>query len=140
MSNSLINCTKCGRAFMEDGNPLCRRCRTDADDDYKVVKEYVYDNPGATILEVHEATGVNEKQILIYLREGRLEIVDENNFVLDCQRCSVPIRSGKYCEQCAHEMATELRSAITPKKKEPEAAKKTEKSQRMYVDVSRRRR
>lgn len=138
MSLDLTNCKKCGRAFMNDGNAYCKRCRGDSEDEYKIVKEYVYDNPGATILEVHEATGVAEKRILQYLREGRLEIVDDTNFVLDCQRCGVSIKSGKYCDKCSHEMAMELRSAITPKKKEePAKSADSKKSQRMHVDVSR---
>ena len=138
MSLDLINCEKCGRAFNNDGKKMCRRCRSDSDDNYKIVKEYVYDNPGATIVEVHEATGVSEKEILLYLREGRLEITDETNFILDCQRCGVGIKSGKYCDKCSHEMATELRSAITPKKKEePKKDMDSRKSQRMHVDIKR---
>lgn len=139
MSLDLTNCKKCGRAFMSDGNVDCKRCRGGSEDEYRIVKEYVYDNPGATIIEVHEATDVPEKRILQYLREGRLEITDDSNFVLDCQRCGVGIKSGKYCDKCAHEMAMELRSAITPKKKEePEKPADRKKSHGMHVDVTRK--
>ena len=139
MSLDLTNCKKCGRAFMSDGNVHCKRCRDDSEDDYKIVKEYVYDNPGATILEVHEATDVAEKRILQFLREGRLEITDDTNFVLDCQRCGTAIKSGKYCDKCSHEMAMELRSAVTPKKKvEPAKPADAKKSQRMHVDINRK--
>ncbi len=138
MSLDLINCQKCGRAFSNDGIKHCRRCRTDAEDEYKVVKEYVYDHPRATIVEVHEATGVAQREILRYLREGRLEIVDETNFVLDCQRCGVSIKSGKFCEKCTHEMAHEFRSAIAPAKKEaPKKDLTSKKSQRMHVNLNR---
>lgn len=138
MSLELTNCNKCGRAFMSDGSRYCKRCRGESEDEYKIVKKYVYDNPGVTILEVHEATGVAEKKILQYLREGRLEIVDDVNFVLDCQRCGVSIKSGKFCEKCAREMAMELRSAFAPKKeKEPPKTPDSKKSQRMHVDIKR---
>ena len=139
MGMDLINCKKCGRAFMKDGNDFCRRCRSDTEDEYRIVKQYVYDNPGATILEVHEATGVAEKLILQYLREGRLEITDDTNFVLDCQRCGTSIKSGKYCENCTHEMAKEFQSAMKPVKREEKKPDAAKKSQRMHVDVKRER-
>lgn len=139
MTLDLKNCKNCGRAYQYDGNAYCKRCRQDSEEEYKRVKEYLYDNPGASVAEVSEETEVSEKKILKFLREGRLEIKDENNFFLDCERCGVAIKSGRFCDKCTHEMANEFRSAVTPKQKEePEKPEKTKKSQRMYVDVRRK--
>lgn len=139
MSLDLRNCKSCGRAYQYDGVTLCTRCRKNSDEAYAKVKEYLYDNPGASVGEVSEATEVNEKTILKFLREGRLEIKDENNMFLDCERCSVPIKSGRYCDKCTHEMTNEFRSAVTPKEKEkPKEVVKTKQSQRMHVNVKRK--
>lgn len=138
MALDLRNCKSCGRAYQYDGVAQCTRCRKSSEEAYTKVKEYLYDNPGASVGEVSEATEVEEKQILKFLRDGRLEIKDGNNFFLDCERCGVAIKSGRFCDKCTHEMANEFRSALAPKKKEE--AKKTEdtkKSQRMHVNVKR---
>ncbi|SHI61841.1 flagellar operon protein TIGR03826 [Geosporobacter subterraneus DSM 17957] len=131
------NCIKCGRIFQYDGfNKKCDRCRKDEEEDFKKVKEYLYDNPGATITEVSEETGVEEDLILKYLRQGRLEITSEGgSLVLDCERCGRAIRTGKFCDQCAEEMARELKGAFKPKEKEKQTV-----VNKMFISDMRKRR
>jgi len=77
----------------------------DEEIEFKKVKEYVYDNPGATISETSQETGVSVEKIIRFLREERLEIKsEESNMVLECERCGVPIKSGRYCERCKREL------------------------------------
>ncbi|MCD5413686.1 MAG: MerR family transcriptional regulator [Clostridiales bacterium] len=123
----LKNCKKCGRAFAYKGIPVCGRCKSDDEDDFTKVKDYLYDYPGATIREVSDETGVNEKQILRYLKDSRIEIIEEGNFILDCERCEKSIRSGRFCDVCLSEMKKEFRSVIKPR---TEQAKGKEK---MYI-------
>ena len=47
------------------------RCMDKEEDEFKVVRLYP-ENPGATITETAEATGVAEQTILRFLRDGRL--------------------------------------------------------------------
>lgn len=123
--SDFINCDKCGRVFQTiAGIKLCSRCRESDDDMFKVVREYIYDNPGATVPEVSEATEVSEKKILKFLREGRLETKGEA-MLIDCEKCGTSIASGRYCNQCTNEMskglkdvATKMRAEIAPPKKE----------------------
>ncbi|SKC55925.1 MerR family transcriptional regulator [Maledivibacter halophilus] len=97
------NCKECGKLFQYDGiSKLCYRCRKKDDEDFRKVKEYLYENPKETITVVSEETQVPEDKILRYLREGKLEIVGENpGILLDCESCGKSIRTGRYCEQCA---------------------------------------
>lgn len=119
-----INCDKCGRMFQTIADiKLCSRCRESDDDLFKVVREYVYDNPGATVPEVSEATEVTEKKILAFLREGRLETKGDS-MLIDCQKCGSPIASGKYCNNCTNEMSNGLRDAA--KKIQAEIAPKND--------------
>ena len=92
----LRNCSKCGRVFSYNGVPICSRCSNNDEEDFKKVKEFLYENPGATVRDVSEETGVSDKQIFKYLREGRIEIRDDSNLFLDCERCGKPIRSGPF--------------------------------------------
>lgn len=131
------NCIKCGRIFQYDGfNKKCDRCRRNEEEEFKKVKEYLYDHPGATITMVSEETGVEEDLILKYLRQGRLEITTEGgSLVLDCERCGKAIRTGRFCDPCAEEMARELKGAFKPKEKEKQTV-----VNKMFISDMRKRR
>lgn len=107
------NCARCGKMFSYmTGAPLCLSCKNQDEEEYKKVKEFLYDNPGATMPEVSEAVDVTVSKIKRFLKEGRLEIKENANFFLECERCSVPIKSGQYCENCSHILANEMKSAF----------------------------
>lgn len=110
----LKNCKKCGRTFGSvDGEDFCSKCKVvDLEQDFKKVRDYLYDNPGAIIEEVHEATGVDKAVIIKFLRDERIEIVEDDNSLLRCQRCSVSIKTGKFCEKCKVEIDKEFKSAV----------------------------
>ena len=100
----LKNCVECGRSFAsKDGEKLCKRCLDKkVEDDFKKVRDYLYDHPGADISDVSEHTGVEEKIILKLLRQDRIEVVDEEN----------SIKSGRLCEECKKiEFAKSLKDA-----------------------------
>lgn len=112
---NLKNCIRCGRVYAYDGFSICQQCRRDDEEDFRKVKEYLNENPGANVAEVSEATGVDAKKIIQFLKDGRLEVRDENNLLLDCERCGKPIRTGRFCEKCSLEMQRELNQAISRK-------------------------
>ena len=113
------NCKQCGRIFQYNGmSKICSRCRKKDDDEYQVVKEYVYDNRGATITEISEETGVDEDRILRYIRAGKLEIIGEDSSILiQCERCGKGIRTGRFCDQCINELRTGLTGGAKAEKK-----------------------
>jgi len=132
----LKNCSKCGRVFAYKGVDVCNRCSFSDEDHFKRVKDYLYEHPGATVSELSEATEVSERQILRYLRENRIEIREENNALLDCQRCGRSIRSGRFCDSCVMIMQREFNSAIKSQKQT--SSKKTHRESgapehRMYI-------
>lgn len=111
---TIKNCARCGRMFQSEGGAkLCARCLDNDEEDFKIVREYVYDNPGANIPEVAESTGVAEEKILKFLRQGKLTLKDEQSMVLDCERCGKPIKTGRFCDDCSREMSKDLRAAAS---------------------------
>ncbi len=110
-----INCKRCGKLFTYiAGQPLCSTCRKEEEKQFKMVKEYLYVNPGATITEIANELDISIKKIKYYLREGRLEIVgDEGNMMLECEKCGKAIKSGRYCDICQNELALQLRGAAS---------------------------
>lgn len=130
---TIKNCTRCGRVFQAVGNQkLCSRCRSTDDEDFKVVREYVYDNPEAAIKDIAEETGVSEKQILKFLRAGKLILKGENSMVLDCERCGKAIKTGRYCDECANQMARELKSAFAVPKESVKESTETKNTKGFY--------
>ena len=124
----LKNCEKCGRKFgAMSSETLCTKCSAEnIESDFKKVRDYLYDNPGASVREVSEETGVAKRIILKLLKDERIEIIDENNGLLNCERCGVSIKSGKICDGCKNELAKDLMGAAKNLKPEDKAPEKKE--------------
>ena len=106
------NCKKCGKIFNYiGGEQTCSVCRQLDEDDFKRVKEYLYDNPGASMSEISSVLDISVEKIKRFLREGRLEIVNqEGNIFLECVHCGKAIKSGRLCPECERDLARELKS------------------------------
>lgn len=103
------NCRRCGRMYNYIGGPpLCLDCRKADEEVFKRVKEYLYENPGATLSQVSLDCDVSVEKIKLFLKEGRLEITDGANIILECERCGTAIKTGRYCEACKHEVAHDI--------------------------------
>lgn len=124
------NCTRCGKIYQYDGFKICPTCRREDEEDFLKVREYLYDYPGANLQEVHEATGVATSKIIEFLRQGRLEVAEDSNLILQCEKCGTSIKTGRYCDKCALELKRELSSAIN----RPRAPIKREKERFRVVD------
>jgi flagellar operon protein (TIGR03826 family) len=111
MSN-VRNCRRCGKLYNYIGGaPICSSCREKDEEDFKRVKEYLYENPGATLSEVANTLEVSVEKIRRFLREGRLEIVgDDGNMFLECENCGKAIRTGRFCDQCGRDIQKELQT------------------------------
>lgn len=106
------NCSRCGKIYAYDGFNICIQCRREDEEDFKKIKEYIDKNPGANVSEVSEKTGIDSKKIIKFLRQGRLEIKDEHNLLLKCERCGDSIKTGRFCERCTAEMQKEFKQSI----------------------------
>src|SRR5690554_523126 len=113
------NCTRCGKIYNYDGIKICPTCRREDEEDFIKVREYLYENPGANLSEVHEATKVDTNKIIEFLRQGRLEIADESNLILECENCGASIKTGRFCDRCASDLHKELSSLTNKTVKKP---------------------
>ncbi|NLD49160.1 MAG: MerR family transcriptional regulator [Clostridiaceae bacterium] len=120
------NCRRCGKIYNHIGRlPICLECRKLDDEDFKRVKEYLYDNPGASINQVSVELEISVQRIKGYLKEGRLEIVGEGgNLILECESCGRSIRTGRFCNECSNGLSSEFKSASEQINKSAQSADK----------------
>lgn len=104
-------CLRCGRIFnyMGFGHYYCPSCKKKDTEDFIKVKDYIYANGASTAVEVSDNTGVAVKIIEQYLREGRLEIPENSPIFIKCEKCSINIRSGRLCPECANSLSNAMR-------------------------------
>ena len=100
------------KIYTYDGFNICLKCRKEDEEDFQKVKEYLDENPGADISEVTQETEVDSKKIIEFLKQGRLEIKDEDNLLLSCERCGASIKTGRFCEKCIVQMQKEFKESI----------------------------
>lgn len=104
------NCAKCGRLFQYlTGIPICPKCKKKEEEDFTTVKEYIYENKCANMIEVSQQTGVSVKLIERFLREGRLMLSEDSPILLKCEKCGKGIKTGRFCQACSTSLSNEIR-------------------------------
>jgi len=108
----LKNCSKCGKLFNYVGGiTVCLTCKNEDEADFKRIKKYLYENPGASISQVSSDLKMTVKKIKRFLREGRLEVIGDNGIpVLHCEKCGEPIKTGRFCDECSQNISKEFLS------------------------------
>lgn len=103
MASRPISCPRCkGKLFyIGSGRYKCERCENEVMDDFGKVKEFLEENGPSSAVEIAESTGVRVDVIEFFLKKGRLEIIENSQFYLQCEKCGCAIRYGRYCPQCA---------------------------------------
>lgn len=114
------NCKKCGKIFNYIGGaPICAACKQQDEEDFKRVKDYLYEYPGANLTQVSTELDVSVEKIRRFLKDGRLEIIgDDGNLVLECENCGKSIKSGRFCPDCERDLTMGLKSAAGQMKAE----------------------
>lgn len=107
------SCKNCNRLFNYIcGQPLCPACREALEDKFTEVKEYIYQNPHASVAEVAEVKDISIKQIKQWIREERLILSEPSADGVVCENCGTPICSGRFCDTCKSRLANSFNSAL----------------------------
>ncbi|TCT14011.1 flagellar operon protein (TIGR03826 family) [Natranaerovirga pectinivora] len=113
------NCKTCGKIFNYiGGQPICPTCKRNLEDKFQEVKAYIKDNPEAQIYQVAEDTDVNINQLRQWIREERLTFSDSSTIGIECEKCGITIKTGRFCNRCKEDIAHNLGSAYGTQKKE----------------------
>ncbi len=132
MQSTIQACTRCRRLFnYVGGDKVCPACKEEVEKEFQNVKEYIRDHKGCNIVEVAEFCEVSEKQIKEWVRQERLILTEPLGDIV-CEKCGVPIMSGRYCDKCRAEMVGELNAAIHKEAPKPvEKKESTDHKDRM---------
>jgi len=120
---TLAKCKRCGAIFQKViERDLCPVCLAKEEEEFQKVKEFFRRHPKARLEEVSEATGVEKKVILEFVKEGRLQVASEVQPVLElfCERCGRPILAGRLCEECRRKVAQLIQSGEKKKPSGPD--------------------
>jgi flagellar operon protein (TIGR03826 family) len=98
----IVNCPRCGEPFIKTRDKkICPKCFKEEEDKFSKVKDYLYSNPLASMIEVVKETEVEEKLVMKWLQDGRLIPVKKSNISYPCRNCGELISTGKFCKKCA---------------------------------------
>lgn len=106
-----LTCEKCGVAKPEYkgvGEYRCSECGFVMYDDFGKVRNYLEAHRGATQSEVSQATGVAMDTIRQFLKDERIEIAAGSGVMMACEICKAPIRSGRFCPECAKKVEKQI--------------------------------
>lgn len=106
------NCARCGALFAYAlGAPICSDCKDKDEEDFKRIKDYLYEHPGATLIELCNVLEMKMEKIRHYLKEGRLEVQGDGNMLLECESCGKSIATGRLCDGCSSNMRNGIKGA-----------------------------
>ena len=106
LANRPISCKKCnGKLFyLGGGKYKCHPCEEEYYDDFGKVKEFLEERGSAPAVLITEHTGVRMELIDLFLRTGKLEIIEDSKFYISCEKCGCAIRYGRYCPHCSRKV------------------------------------
>lgn len=106
MNPILENCPLCGRLYIKNNAGLCPACYEIEEKQASIAIAYLHEHPNATLIQIHQATGIKKSVILHMIKTGRLIGVP-----YPCEHCGAPIYAGALCGGCAKLLTQELKQS-----------------------------
>jgi len=98
-------CKSCGRIYSAANPGECPKCREREAEAFVLVTDALREEPGQTVQELSESTGVEEDLILKFVRDGKVAS-DSVKGEVPCGRCGKPAESlaVRLCSACLAEL------------------------------------
>jgi hypothetical protein len=101
------SCKACGKLFGFLPRGLCADCIDLREERYHTVREWLRDNPGSSTIAACQATGVEERLIAEFIREGRLAFAVADTESVRDQQAREALRTKLVGEMTARAEADE---------------------------------
>ena len=113
----LVTCALCGNLFNTIDKKICPLCAKKEEEYFTTVKKFLKENPSLTFKRIVQDTGVPERLLRKWIKDGKLEIVNKEGIGIRCERCNKEILQGKYCVACREKMEHTLNDLYRPEQK-----------------------
>ncbi|UJL45347.1 hypothetical protein KFZ58_13130 [Virgibacillus sp. NKC19-16] len=106
----LANCSRCNAVFVKNIRTVCQNCYKEEEKAFETVYRFLrkQKNRETTVMEIGEATGVEELLIIKFVREKRLRPSQFPKLAYPCEKCGSHIRTGNLCQNCSNELKKDL--------------------------------
>ena len=112
--SDVTNCRRCGRLFNYiTGQRICPACKQEIEEKFEEVKKYIQENRTASMKKITEDCNVDANQVQMWIRQERLQFADDSPIKVNCEKCGKMIASGRFCETCRNQMASNLNNMMT---------------------------
>jgi hypothetical protein len=71
-------CHRCG-SIIPANDASCQTCYLSEMDEYKIVRNYLRSHPNSNAMQIANATGISISNILRYIKDGSLTVVNSEN-------------------------------------------------------------
>src|SRR5699024_5664317 len=119
------NCTRCDTVFAKSIREICQACYMEEERAFETVYRFLMkrENREATLQEIVQATTVDEEIIIKFVKEKRLRTTQFPMLAYQCEKCDVPIVSGKLCNTCSQDILNDLKQHEEIRQQEEEKEK-----------------
>ena len=112
----LSYCEKCGKLFSSmRGETLCQTCNAEFRNAQNKVRDYLRENPKATLMEAASVIGIDSdsmKRISKEVVNAKFNAQRAKSGVEHfCEMCGAPIKTGTYCVNCQAELQKKAQQA-----------------------------
>lgn len=102
------NCPQCGKLYVKNYREICPACMQVIEQQYEECSKYLRENRKANLQELHEATEVPYKQIIKFIKEGRISLYDMPNLSYPCEVCGKMIKEQSMCDSCRKRLVQDI--------------------------------
>ena len=103
--------------------------------DIKTRQITIDENKNASIKQIAEDCDVTVKQLQQWIREERLTFSEDSPIGIPCEMFGKTIKSGKFCESCKQQMATNLGKMYRNEAPDPKPVRrKSERGKMRFLD------
>lgn len=114
LDSTPVKCDICGEKvyYRGCGEFECKSCGKFQYDYFGKVKKYLEEHGPTPSGVISQETGVPQDVISRFLKKGRVEIPDGSSIYIKCEKCGCNIKYGRFCPQCALELATGVKKVL----------------------------
>ncbi|MFJ7858074.1 TIGR03826 family flagellar region protein [Peribacillus sp. NPDC097206] len=134
----LFNCPNCNSLFVKTKfRDVCDACYKEEEAQFDQVYDYIRkkSNRMATMVQVVDATGVEEELIIKFVKTGKLRIAQFPNLGIPCEKCGTVIRSGRLCDACSQSIRSGLETFENEEKRRLEIEERDKKNTYFTKDL-----